>query len=200
LALTTTGDLDEAAAAAKELPAAADTTHNPEVASYTLLAYGIAQRAADPAAAYDAHRRGVEIAHGSGNRQLETFHARNLARVAVFHGEPIDALDYAMLAIRRFYNSGSFSVAASAFSVLAGLLDRLGHYEAAATLSASDANAFAHATYPELQGTIAHLREVLGDRAYESLRAAGESMTTPALVAYSFEQIDNARADLANQE
>ena len=59
---------------------------------------------------------------------------------------------------------------------------------------------FAHTTYPELQGTIAHLHEVLGDQAYESLRTAGESMTTPALVAYSFEQIDNARADLANQE
>lgn len=199
LALTTTGDLDDAAEAAKELPAAADATHNPEVASYTLLAYGIAQRDADPAAAYDAHRKGVEIAQDSGNRQLETFHAGNLARIAAFHGEPITALDYATPAIRRFYNSGSFSVAASAFSVLGGLLDRLGHYEAAATLSASDANAFAHTTYPELQGTIAHLREVLGDQAYESLRTAGESMTTPALVAYSFEQIDIARAGLANR-
>ena len=62
LALTTTGARDEALAASKELPAAADATDNPEVASYTLLAYGIAQRDVAPSAAYDAHRRGLKIA------------------------------------------------------------------------------------------------------------------------------------------
>jgi len=194
LALTTIGANDEAVAASEQLPATADTTHNPEVASYALLAYGIAQRDTDPPAAYDAHRRGLKIAQDSGNRQLETFHAGNLSRIAAFHGEPIDALDYATLAIRRFYNSGSFSVVESAFAVLAGLLDRLGNYEAAATLSACGANAFARATYPELQGTIAHLREVVGDQTYESLESAGESMTKAAMVAYAFEQIDVARA------
>jgi len=62
LALTTTGARNEALAASKELLAAADATDNPEVASYTLLAYGIAQRDVAPSAAYDAHRRGLKIA------------------------------------------------------------------------------------------------------------------------------------------
>jgi predicted ATPase len=200
LALTTTGATDEAVAASESLPAAAEAAANPEVASYTLLAYGIAQRDTNPEAAYDAHRRGVKIAQDSGNRQLETFHAGNLSRIAALQGEPIDALDYASLAIRRFYNSGSFSVVASAFAVLAGLLDRLGYYEAAATLSASGANAFARATYPELLGTIEHLRQVLGDETYESHLRAGESMTSATLVAYCFEQIDLARAGLSPDE
>ena len=196
LALTTTDARDEAVAASERLPAAADATDNPEVASYTLLAYGIAQRDTNPHAAYDAHRRGLKIAQDSGNRQLETFHAGNLSRLAVIHGEPVDALDYANLAIRRFYNSGSYSVVASAFAVLAGLLDRLGQYEAAATMSAAGANPFARATYPELHGTIIHLRGVLGDDTYELLAGAGESMTNAAMVTYAFEQIDLARVNL----
>jgi predicted ATPase len=200
LALTTTDAVDEAVAASEHLPAAADATDNPEVASYTLLAYGIAQRDTNPRAAYDAHRRGLEIAQDSGNRRLETFHAGNLSRLAAIHGEPLDALDFAHLAIRRFYNSGSYSVVTSAFAVLAGLLDRLGQYEAAATMSASGANPFALATYPELYGTIAHLREVLGDDTYELRASAGESMTNAAMVTYAFEQIDLARACLLHAE
>jgi predicted ATPase len=196
LALTTTGASDEAVAASERLPAAADAADNPEVASYTLLAYGIAQRDTNPRDAYEAHRRGLKIAQDSGNRQLETFHAGNLSRLAAIHGEPVDALDYADLAIRRFYNSGSYSVVASAFAVLAGLLDRLGEYEAAATMSAAGANPFARATYPELHGTIAHLREVLGDNTYELLLGTGESMTNAAMATYAFEQIDLARARL----
>ena len=152
LALTTIGALDEAVVISEGLPAAADAARNPEVASYVLLSYGIAQRDVNPEAAYDAHRKGSKIAQDSGNRQLETFHAGNLARIAAFHGEPLDALEYATLAIRRFYNSGSFSLMRSAFAVLAGVLDRLGSYEAAATLCASEANAFARTTYPGAPG------------------------------------------------
>lgn len=196
LALTTVGENDEAVAISANLPSAADAARNPEVASYALLAYGIAQRDMDPESAYAAHRKGSKIAQDSGNRQLETFHAGNLARIAALHGEPLDALEYATLAIRRFYNSGSFSLMHSAFAVLAGLLDRLGNYESAATLCASEANAFARTTYPELKVTIAHLRQVLGDDRYESLRAAGEYMSGAHLATYAFEQLDTARAQL----
>jgi hypothetical protein len=100
------------------------------------------------------------------------------------------------LALRRFYDSGSFSIVPSALAVLADVLDRLGHYEPAAIFSAAGAHPFARTTYPELQTTIAHLREVLGDKQYESLLSAGESMTNVAIVTYAFEQIDIARAHL----
>jgi predicted ATPase len=196
VALSTTGADDEALAASAGLPAAADATDNPQVASYALLAYGIANRNADPAAAYDAHRKGQKIARDSGNRQIESYHAGNLSRVAAGQGERVDALEYVTLALRRFYDSGSFSIVPSALAVLADVLDRLGHYEPAAIFSAAGAHPFARTTYPELQATIAHLREVLGDKQYESLLSAGESMTNVAIVTYAFEQIDIARAHL----
>jgi predicted ATPase/class 3 adenylate cyclase len=196
LALTTTGATDEAMAASKGLLAAADAIDNPNVASYALLAYGIANRYADPVTAYDAHRRGLKIAHDSGNLQIESFHAGNLSRLAVTLGEPVDALDYITLAIRRFYDSGSFSMIPSAYAVLATVLDRLGHYETAATFSAFATTPFALATYPEIHATVAHLREVLGNEAYEALVQSGATMPNTALVTYAFEQIDQARAEV----
>jgi hypothetical protein len=100
------------------------------------------------------------------------------------------------LAIRRFYDSGSFSIMSSAFAVLAAVLDRLGHYEPAATFTAFATTPFALATYPEIHATVAHLREVLGNEAYESLVRAGATMPKSALVTYAFEQIDQARAEV----
>ena len=50
--------------------------------------------------------------------------------------------------------------------------------------------------FPEINTAIAHLREVLGDRTYESLARQGETMTTAAMVTYAYDQIEQARAEL----
>jgi hypothetical protein len=42
----------------------------------------------------------------------------------------------------------------------------------------------------------AHLRDVLGDQAYESLARMGEAMTTGAIATYAYDQIDQARTEL----
>ena len=44
--------------------------------------------------------------------------------------------------------------------------------------------------FPEINTTMTHLREVLGDETYESLANAGGNMTTAAMAAYAFAQID----------
>ena len=44
--------------------------------------------------------------------------------------------------------------------------------------------------FPEINTTIAHLRDVLGDPAYESLACEGGTMTTAAMVTYAYDQID----------
>jgi hypothetical protein len=41
-----------------------------------------------------------------------------------------------------------------------------------------------------------HLRDVPGDRTYESLSRAGEKMTTAAMATYAYDQIDQARTKL----
>jgi hypothetical protein len=50
--------------------------------------------------------------------------------------------------------------------------------------------------FPDLNATIAHLHDVLGDQAYESLARKGEAMTMSARAAYAYEQIDQARTEL----
>ena len=52
------------------------------------------------------------------------------------------------------------------------------------------------ASYPQINTTITHLRDVLGDQTYESLARQGETMTTAAMVTYAYDQIDQARAEL----
>jgi hypothetical protein len=43
---------------------------------------------------------------------------------------------------------------------------------------------------------IAHLRDVLGDTAYESLASRGERMTVADMMTYAYDQIDQARTEL----
>ncbi len=52
------------------------------------------------------------------------------------------------------------------------------------------------AAVPQLRTVIAHLRDVLGDQTYESLARKGETMSTAEMVAYAYDQIDQARAEL----
>jgi predicted ATPase len=196
IALKTAGLHDEAMETSKDFLAVADAVGNPHIASYALLAYGLVHHDADPAASYDAHRRGMEIARASGNRQLESYHAGNLSWLASGRGDPIEALDNATIALTRFYNAGHFSVLASALAVLVSILDHLERYEPAATLSSRASTGFSGATYPEIDAALAHLRAVLGDETFEQFARRGEAMTNSALAAYAMEQIGEARTEL----
>ena len=52
------------------------------------------------------------------------------------------------------------------------------------------------ASFPNLNTTITHLRDVLGDQTYESLARKGDTMTTAEIVTYGDDQIDQVRAEL----
>ena len=49
---------------------------------------------------------------------------------------------------------------------------------------------------PEASTAITHLRDVLGEKTYETLARKGETMTTADMVTYAYGQIDEARAEL----
>jgi predicted ATPase len=195
IALKMAGADDEARTASEELLGAADTTDNPNLAAWALFAYGMTHRDVAPAA-YQALRRGLTIAQDSGSRMTETSLAGMLSLLATTHGEPADALDYVILSIRYYYDSGSFFLLPSGLAVLIPLFDRLGRHEAAATISGFAATPYARSAVPEIDVDIAHLRKVLGDQAYESLARKGETMTTAAMVTYAYDQIDQARTEL----
>jgi hypothetical protein len=70
-------------------------------------------------------------------------------------------------------------------AVLAAVLDRLGHHEAAATIGGFALSPLSAAAFFELGTAITHLRGVLGDQTYELLARKGETMTTAAMAAYA---------------
>jgi predicted ATPase/class 3 adenylate cyclase len=196
MALTIAGCDDQAMAAADGLVDTAEATRNPHALSLALMAYGFAWRNADPDLAVEAMQRGLAVAHESGNRFNETHIAANLAQLEVERGDPLSALDHISLAIRHLHDSGNIVTLRSPFTNLAIFLDRLGRYEPAATIAGFAFSPLTAASFPNINAAIAHLRDVLGDKTYESLASKGETMTTAAIVTYAYDQIDQARAEL----
>jgi tetratricopeptide (TPR) repeat protein len=196
VALTFTGAVDEALAASEGVVAAAEATHNPVVICYALIAYGYPRRDADPVVACEDFRRGLAIAQASGNRQLESHIAGNFSFVAAAQGDLLDALDHLTAAIRNHCDSGSFSLLLTPLAILGTVLDRLGRYQAAATICGFSSTPFTRGSFPEMNDVIGHLRDVLGDQTYDALAREGASMTPAAIAAYAYDQIDKARAEL----
>jgi hypothetical protein len=169
------------------------------------MAYGTAYQNADPVAAYDVLRRALTVARESGNRQLESGVAVTLCMLAAIEGnplfgatggDPIDAFDYLTVTVRRYHDAGSVSLLPIPLGILAVVFDRLGHHKEAATISGFAETEMTRVGYSPLNTAIARLRDVLGDQTYESLARRGKAMTTAGMVAYAYDQIDEARAEL----
>jgi predicted ATPase/class 3 adenylate cyclase len=196
MALTIAGATEEAMAVSEGLLTDSAATNNPQLVCFALLAYGFARRDADPIAASEALRRGLTIAQENGNRFTESQFAGSLSRVTAAHGDPVEAVDYLTMAIRNHHDAGSFSLMRSPLVTLAAIFNRLGHYQPAATISGFAGTPFTRSVFPEINTAITHLREVLGDDAYESFARAGQNMTPAAMATYAYDQIDQARAEL----
>ncbi|WP_420716012.1 ATP-binding protein [Mycobacterium sp. 94-17] len=191
------GQGDEARAAAQGVLAAADAACNPFVASFAMLAYGLAYYDADPRAAHDALRRSLMISQESGNRQMESASGSTISLVAANQRDPIECFETLMALIGRYYDTGNTALIKNPLAILAFLLDRLAHHEPAAIISGFAASSFTRVSYPQLNPTISHLRDVLGAQTYESLARTGETMTTADMVAYAYDQIDRVQAKLS---
>jgi len=195
-ALSLAGSGGEAMDSADGLIEAAEATGNPSLHAFALGAYGAAFRDADPVGALNALGRGLVIAQDCGNRAGASVLAAVLSRLEAEYGDTPPALDHLTLAIRNYHDSGDTTVIRVPLAVLAVLFDRLGRYEPAATIAGFALSPIAAAAVPEITLAIAHLRDVLGEAAYESLAGKGEAMTTAAVVTYAYDQIDEARKEL----
>ena len=142
----------------------------------------------------------MAIARDSGNRYVETTTYLGVSRLAVSHGDPIEAIGLLIDATNSYYDSGSSLLVPGPLALIAVLLDRFGRHETAATIMGFAERPATRTTFPETASTIAHLRETLGGETYESLASDGASMTTAAAVAYALNQIERARADLIANE
>jgi tetratricopeptide (TPR) repeat protein len=198
IALAVCGSTDEAMVAADGLVDAAEATRNPYVLGYALMASGYAVRDTDPDRTLEAWRRAVLVAHDSGNRLWESQFSYWLVGLEAEQGDRMAALDHLAMAIRNNHESGNIGMVHSPLAILATVLDRLGRYEPAATIAAfATVNPLATTTLPELGALRTHLREILGNQTYESLARKGETMTIAAMVTYAYDQIDQARTELA---
>jgi predicted ATPase len=195
ITLAMVGSGEEARAAANGLIDAAQAAPNPYVLSLALWAHGYAFRDTDPAGALDGLRRGLVIAQDSGNRFNETLLVGQLSRLEAEHGDPLAALDHVTLAIRNYHDAGN-ALIRGPLAILAAFFDRLGRYEPAATIAGFAVSPMTAAIEPEVNTAVAHLRDVLGDEAYESLARKGETMTAAAMATYAYDQIDQARTEL----
>ncbi len=200
VALANGGEFDEAMAIAGDLPEDAEAIGNPQLKALVLMAYTWAYSDADPASAYDVGRRAMKIAHDTGNRYVESTISVGLSRLAASLGEPIEAIDHLVFAIRSFQDSGSLLLVTGPLAAVAILLDRFGRHEAAATIMGFGDVPGSRLVFAEVDSAIAHLREVLGDESYESFARRGSTMTTAAMVTYAFDQIDQTRAELLADE
>jgi predicted ATPase/class 3 adenylate cyclase len=194
--LALAGAGEEARAAANGLIEAAEATCNPYALSNALRAYGFAFRDEDPLRAMNALHRGLVIAQDSGNHFVESQLATRLSRLETEHGDPRAALDHITLAIRNFHDSGNVAYIRAALATLVVFLDRLGRLEPGATIAGFAFSPFTASAFPELNTAITHLRDVLGETIYESFAREGGSMTTSAMVAYAYEHINQARAQV----
>jgi hypothetical protein len=196
MTLAIAGTADESMAAAHGLIEAAEKTRNPHAESFALLALGIAYRDTEPVRALDALRRGLVIAHDNGVRVNESILAMTVGRLEAEHGDPLAALDYVARTLRNYHDAGNTAVICMPLACLAAVLDRLGHYEPAATIAGFAGDAFTTTAFAGIAVTITHLRDVLGDLIYEPLARTGGAMEVSAMAAYAYDQIDQARAEL----
>jgi hypothetical protein len=81
-------------------------------------------------------------------------------------------------------------------ALLATQLDLLGRNTPAAAIASFAMSPLTAAAFPEVNAATTHLREVLGDQTYEELVRKGAAMTTAEVVAYAYDQIDQARVAL----
>ncbi|MDO3638162.1 ATP-binding protein [Mycolicibacterium arseniciresistens] len=196
MALWNLGTVEEATAATEGLLETAESSGNPHMLSFALFAYGRAFRSVDHVRALDAMRRGLAIARESGNRTNESHLAVNMAIVEATHGDTMTALDHVAMAIGNQGDAANRIVAGRRLVILAYLFDRIGRYEPAARLVGFAASPFATAVFPEIQGALEHLQEVLGETRYASLTHAGATTSTNEMVNFAHEQIDQVRSAL----
>ncbi len=196
LQLVMAGRGDEAMAAAPEVLSAAEATSNPYAVSGALLAVGFAFRDVEPEKALDAMRRGLVIAHSSGNRAAEGYLASNIGRLEARRDDWASALDHLTLTLRINRDSGSITAIRSPLAILVDVLAKFGCHEQAATVAGFAASPLTATAIPELGATVSRLRQILGTDAYQSNAGRGESMTTAGIAAYALDQIEHVRAQL----
>ena len=191
LAVMFSGDHDGAAALAADFMERVEATPSPLATTALLSAYGSVFLTRDPARALVALHRYEAIGEEHGWTSGHT--GALVARGEAACGDRAAALDACERALRSYSASGDRPAAGTPLTVLASILQDIGHVESAAVIAGCGAT-LAMAGFPELAATIDDIRETLGADAFDALAARGQAMETNAMFRYALEQIEEARA------
>jgi hypothetical protein len=195
-ALAFAGLFDEADAAAEGLAEAGAATGNPYLYTFAVGATGYQASATNSSRGLDLCREALEVARESGNSFNEAMLAMPMARFEAAQRVTPQGLEHVTNAIRSYHDSGNVLSLSSPLGLLSSFLDRLGRSAPAAMIAGFALSPFTAKSVPELLVAVTHLRSVLGDDVYESLARTGKYMTMAEIVAYAYDQIDQARAQL----
>ena len=186
MALALGGAHDEAAAVCRGLVAVAEASRNPHALSHAHLAEGLVYRYSDPTAAIAALQQALKIARESGNRFNESHIAVTLSELEVRTDAPRIRVRPSHAGDWQLPRLGQHRDARSPLAILASVVAIGSVTTNLPPLIAEFADSpFDRMAFPEIDTTIAHLREVLGDEVYESFARAGESMTDAAMATYA---------------
>lgn len=167
----------EALAIADRVIAAAEATGVPVSIAIALNSKAIACADVDPVLSLETHERALRVAHGCGNRFFENSIRLDMAALQARSGTPAlalttfaELLDGWQLAGDQFLGIG--------MGHLVVLFDRLGRYEAAATLyGALTRDVSLDGLVAGLPSVVEHLTQTLGAETFAEFRSRGAAMT-----------------------
>ena len=191
-ALPAIGRADEAMVIADETVAVARQYGNPFWIGWALGGYGRAFAEAQPLRALEALRQGLDYAQRCRLPFWEANLAQDAARLEAVYGELDDALALFANGINSFHRAGNVAFLAATFASLAVFFDRLEQPAIAATIYGASTRQASISLVPHLRDVVAHLRGVLGDRAFDECVAAGAAFELAEAVRYAHEQIQLA--------
>jgi len=198
LVLPVVGRGEQARAIAEETLLAARSHANPNLFAVAFFGYGRAFAETDPAGALEAMRQALVLCHEHHMLALEGNLSREAAALEAVHGDPDQALELFESAIASLQRASDVANSAVAFADLAVLFDRLEQPNVAATLYGASAHHGDIGWVLNLPTVVAHLREALGQTAYDDCVATGTAMDFGDAVRYAHDQIQHARGQLSD--
>ncbi len=162
--------------------------------AFALDGYGRAFTETDPDLALTVLRQGLEYTREHRLRLFEAFFARDVAALETVSGDVDQALTLFDSNIDSLHRTGSLAHLASTIANLAVFFDRIHQTEIAATLYGATHRDATITRVASLAAVVDHLREELGQTAFDQCLAAGAAMDSADVVQYARRQIRLARA------
>jgi len=192
------GRFEEARAIAERGLRAAQELGVPFWIAFAAGGFGRAHTDVDPATALQAMQYSLDFAREHRNVYQEKTMVRDIAGLEAVLGDPALALELFDSSVAFFHRAGNRGSATTTVADVAVVLDRIGRFEAAATVYGTSIP-LGTSMVPELPRVLDHLRSTLGQEQFDRCVASGSSMKFNDAMTYVREQIAIARRELTAQ-